>query len=160
MRRPRAADRLAFARLRPAVQPVQPDREDAGPARPATGPAGALSAAPQGDGGSAPCPAPGHAPHCLWLPTRPPNKFRARLVAKRLASEGYRAVADSDRVIVRLDDDAIAKLFGVAPEHARRPAGASLPARCVAALPEGAALPPRYSGLVGAPLLDDPACDL
>lgn len=106
------------------------------------------------------CPAPDHGSHCLWMATRPPNPVRAQHVAKRMKADGFDAIADGDRIIVRAGDDQLAKLFGVAVGHELRAASSSDRQVCVAALPEAARLSPRYAGEVGDFVLDDPTCEM
>jgi hypothetical protein len=94
--------------------------------------------------------------HCLWLTTRPPNSHRARLVARRLQQDGYRALADGDRIIVQATLVELEKLMGVRPALER-----TGPSGCRAVLPASARLSWRYRGDVGEEvLLDDPACAL
>jgi hypothetical protein len=94
------------------------------------------------------------------MATKPPNPFRAKHVAKKLAADGFDAIADGDRIIVHADDTQLKRLFGVEVPHERRAASSSNRMRCIAALPDGAMLDPRYRGEVGEVLLDYPSCEL
>lgn len=106
------------------------------------------------------CPAPEHAPHCLWMATNPPNPNRAKHVAKRMSADGYAAVADGDRIVVHLDDEHLGRLFGGEIGHEPHAASSDHRMRCVAAIPAGRKLDARYRGEVGEVMLDDPACEL
>lgn len=127
------------------VASVAPDVEDAG-ALPEEKPAE--------------CPAPEHAPHCLWMATNPPNPKRAEHVAKKMKADGYPAEADGDRIVVHLDDEQLKRLFGGEISHVKQAASSSDRMHCVAAIPEGKKVDARYRGEVGEVLLDDPACEL
>ena len=135
----------------PASAANEPD------AMPETEPEPAAEPEPSGE---RTCPAPDHGSHCLWMATRPPNPVRARHVAKRMKADGFDAIVDGDRIIVRAGDDQLATLFGVAVGHELRAASSSDRQVCVAALPEAARLSPRYAGEVGDFVLDDPTCEL
>ncbi|MBX3127567.1 MAG: hypothetical protein KF718_12665 [Polyangiaceae bacterium] len=123
----------------------------------ASGSAGAEAVSPEAE---APCPAADHGPHCVWIATRPPNAFRANLVAKKLTKQGYAAFGDGDRIIVHATDEQLRSLLGADVSHERRAASSSDGTRCVAAVGPDHRLPASIRGEVGDFIVDDPTCEL
>ncbi len=108
----------------------------------------------------APCPAPDHGPHCMWMTTRPPNAFRASHVAKKLTKQGFTAFGDGDRIIVHASDDQLRTLLGTDIRHERRERSSGTGSRCLAVVGPEARLHQSIRGEVSEFILDDPTCEM